>query len=101
MANIRQVREALITRILRGHGNTSPDQRRAAFLNTGLAEPLGTLASKVARRASTLTDDDIAGARASFSEDQLFEIIVSAAIGEAVRQDDVALAALSAAFGAE
>jgi hypothetical protein len=101
MANIRQAREALITRILQGGGKTSHDERRAAFLNVGLAEPLRTLVSKIARRASTVTDDDIAKARASFSEDQLFEIIVCAAIGQAVRQHDVALAALSAAQQAE
>jgi hypothetical protein len=97
MANIRQAREALITRILRGSGMASHDDRRAAFLDVGLAEPLRALVSKIGRRASSVTDGDIAKARASVSEDQLFEIIVCAAIGQAVRQHDAALAALSAA----
>jgi len=60
----------------------SPAQRRAAFNNAGLAEPLSTLIDKVARHAYRVTDGDIAAARASgLSEDQIFEIIVCAAIG--------------------
>jgi alkylhydroperoxidase/carboxymuconolactone decarboxylase family protein YurZ len=52
----------------------------------------------VARHAYKITDDDIAGARASgLSEDQLFEVIVCAAIGQATRQYETALAALKAA----
>jgi hypothetical protein len=100
MSDIRQARKAVLARILEGDGVASPAQRRAAFNNTGLAQPLSTLVDKVARHACKVTDEDIAGARASgLSEDQIFEIVVCAAIGQASRQYDMALAALEAATG--
>jgi hypothetical protein len=44
-----------------------------------------------------VTDEDITAAKASgLSEDQIFEIVVCAAIGQAERQYDAALAALDA-----
>ena len=50
------------------------------------------------RHAYRITDKDIASARDSgLSEDQVFEIVVCAAIGEATRQYDSAFAALEAA----
>jgi len=98
MSNITQARKALVTRILEGDGKASHTQRRAAFENTGLAEPLDTLISKVAKNAYRITDEDIAAARASgFSEDQIFEMVVCAAIGQANRQYEIALGALKAA----
>ena len=45
-----------------------------------------------------VTDEDFTAARQSgLSEDQVFEIVVCGAIGEATRQYDGALAALEAA----
>ena len=102
MSDIRQVHKAVVARILEGDGKSSPAQRRAAFNNTGLAEPLSTLVDKVARHAHTVADGDIAAVRASgLSEDQIFEIVVCAAIGQATRQYDTALASLEAATGKE
>jgi len=102
MSDIRQARKALTSRILEGDGKTSPSERKAAFNNSGLAEPLGALVDKVARHAYRVTDDDITAARVSgLSEDQVFEIVVCAAIGQATRQYDTALAALEAATGKE
>jgi alkylhydroperoxidase family enzyme len=98
MSDIRQARKALTTRILEGDCKASPSDRRAAFNNRDLAQPLGGLVDKVARHAHTVTDEDIAVARESgLSEDQIFEIVVCAAIGAATRQHDTALAALDAA----
>jgi alkylhydroperoxidase family enzyme len=102
MSNIRQARQAVVARILDGDGRASRAQRRAAFDNTGLAKPLSTLIDKVARHAHTVTDEDIAAVRATgLSEDQIFEMVVCAAIGQATRQYDAALAALEAATGKE
>jgi hypothetical protein len=102
MSNIKQARNALTSRILDGQGKASSSDRRAAFNNNGLAEPLGTLVDKVARHAHRITDEDIATTRKSgVSEDQVFEIVVCAAIGQATRQYDTALAALEAATGKE
>ena len=98
MTDIHKARKALIARILDGEGEASKSQRRASFENAGLAEPLATLIQKVATRAYAVTDDDIAGVRASgISEDQIFETVVCAAIGQASRQYDSAIAALDAA----
>lgn len=102
MSDIRQARKAVIARILEGDGRASRAQRRAAFDNTGLAKPVSNLIDKVARNAHTITDEDIAAARATgLSEDQIFEIVVCAAIGQATRQYDAALAALETATGKE
>jgi hypothetical protein len=102
MSDIRQARKAVVARILDGDGRASHARRRAAFNNTGLAEPLSTLIDKVARNAYTVTDEDIAAVVATgLSEDQIFEIVVCAAIGQATRQYDAALEALKAATGKE
>jgi hypothetical protein len=102
MSDITRARKALIARILEGDGRASHAQRRAAFNNAGLPEPLSTLINKVAKRACTVTDEDIAAAKTSgLSEDQIFEIVVCAAIGQASRQYDTALAALEAVTAKE
>jgi hypothetical protein len=98
MSDIRQARKALLARILEGSGEASPAERRAAFNNSGLAEPLIVLVDKVARHAYRVTDEDINTAKLSgLSEDQIFESVVCAAVGQASRQCDAALAALDAA----
>ncbi len=102
MSDVRHAREALTKRILEGEGKAPPSERRAAFNNSGLAEPAGTLVDKVARHAYRVTEEDITAARVSgLSEDQIFETVVCAAIGQATRQYDTALAALEAATGKE
>jgi alkylhydroperoxidase family enzyme len=98
MSDIQQARAALVKGILEGDGTASRDQRRAAFELAELSEPLGALLQKVARRAHTVTDEDVAAVRsAGLSEDQIFELVVCAAVGEATRQNETALAALQAA----
>jgi alkylhydroperoxidase family enzyme len=98
MSGFPKARKAVVARILDGDGRASPAQRRAAFDNAGLAGPLRTLVEKIAKHAHTVTDADLAAARASgLSEDQIFELAVCAAIGQATRQYDTALAALAAA----
>jgi hypothetical protein len=98
MSDIRQARKAVVARILEGDGKASHAQRRAAFDNAGLAEPLRTLIDKVAKHAYKVTDEDIAAVKASgLSEDQIFEIVVCGAVGQATRQYERALAALDVA----
>ena len=102
MSDIRLARKTLARRILEGDGKASRSERRAAFDNSGLAEPLSSLVDKVARHAYRVTGEDFAAVRASsLSEDQIFEVVVCAAIGEATRQYDMALAALEGALGNE
>jgi hypothetical protein len=98
MADIRQACKALVARILEGDGTASRIQRRAAFDNAELSNPASTLVDKVAQHAGKVSDDDIVAARASgLSEDQIFEIVVCAAVGQAARQYHTALAALDVA----
>jgi hypothetical protein len=98
MANIRQAREAVIALILEGDGHTPRAERRAAFDNAVHGGQLEMLVQKVARDAYKVTDEDVAAARASgLSEDQVFELVVCAAVGEASRQYDSGVAALEAA----
>ena len=98
----RMAHRALVTRVLEGDGRASRAARRAAFENAGLAEPLRTLIDKVARQPTRVTDEDIAAVLASgVSEDQLFELVVCAAIGQATRQYETALDALAEAMTGE
>jgi len=96
-SDITQAHKELLARILEGDGRASRAQRRAAFDNSGLGKPLSTLIEKVAEHPRQVTNEDIAAARAfGLSEDQIFEIVVCGAIGQATRQYDTALAALEA-----
>lgn len=91
----RQMHCAVVTRVLEGDGKASRAERRAAFENAGLTEPLRALIEKVARQPTHITNEDIAAVQAwGKSEDQIFELIVCAAIGQATRQYEAALAAL-------
>ena len=100
MTDISRLRRELVARVLGSGGTAPPDVRRAAFDGSGLDEPLSALVDKVAHHAHRVTDDDVAAARATgLSEDQIFEIVVCAAIGQADRQYTGALAALAAAIG--
>jgi hypothetical protein len=100
MTDISRLHRDLVTRVL-GSGGTAPrDMRRAAFDDAGLEEPLRGLVSKIARHSHQVTDDEIGAVRAAgLSEDQIFEVMVCAAIGQADREYHHALAALAAATG--
>ncbi|HVB39951.1 MAG TPA: hypothetical protein VNE83_03555 [Terriglobales bacterium] len=103
MSDIGKARKALAARIVEGAGASPHALRHAAFnhANAGLAGPPGAVVDKVARHADTVTGEDFAAAKASgLSEDQIFEIVVCAAVGQATRQYNAALAALDAAAGA-
>ncbi len=98
MSDITQLHHALIARILDGDATAPTELRRAAFDNSDLDEPMRTLIDKVAHHAYRVSDEDIAAVRAAgCSEDQIFEIVVCAAIGQASRQYRTAMAALAGA----
>ncbi|MHA7651592.1 hypothetical protein ACX9NE_21540 [Mycobacterium sp. ML4] len=101
MTDISELHRALVARILTGPAQAPTELRRAAFDNAGLSEPVRTLVDTIAYRSHQVSDDDIAMLRAAgFTEDQIFEIAVCAAVGQAGRHYDSALAALAAATGA-
>lgn len=89
---------ALVDRIRNGKGSAPIELRARAFGNTDVPEPLRTLIDKVATRPTEITDTDFATARAAgFTEDQLFEVVVAAAVGRSARMYDAGLAALAEA----
>jgi hypothetical protein len=96
--NKRAAHQALVDRVLTGEGRASADLRSRAFGNEGLAPPLDSLIGKVATRPSQVTDADFAAAKSSgLSEDQLFELVICAAVGQSSRLYEAGLAALAEA----
>jgi alkylhydroperoxidase family enzyme len=83
-----------VRHILECRGAAAPDRRAAAAAGTGLEGQLGVLVDIVHRHAYRVTDDDIAALRAHHSDDELFEIIVAAAVGAARHRLDAGLRAL-------
>jgi hypothetical protein len=95
----RSVHRLLVTRILHGPGRAPADQRARAFDNATLPEPLRPLLDKVATTSVQVTDADFATAmEAGFTDDQLFELVICAAVGQSTRQYEAGLAALAEAI---
>jgi alkylhydroperoxidase/carboxymuconolactone decarboxylase family protein YurZ len=61
----------------------TPSATRRAIANGAPPADLKTLVDKIRSRAYTVTDADVDALRRQYTEDQLFEIIVSAAFGAA------------------
>lgn len=102
MSNITAARTAVTQRVLEGDGESSREHRKAAFANAGVPEPARILIDKVTLRAAQISDEDIAAAKAGgLTEDQIFELVVAAAVGVSTRQYEGALAALAQATEAK
>ena len=100
--NKRAAHRALEDRILNGEGRASPEQRARAFGNAGLALPLDGLLGTVATRPAQVPDAEFAAARAAgVTEDELFELVICAAVGQSARLYNAGLAALADAVAAE
>lgn len=98
MTEVSQLHRELVARVLDSEAQAPREMRRAAFDNAGLDETARTLVAKVADRSYAVTDEDVAAVRASgLHEDQIFELMVCAAVGAADRQHKAALDALAAA----
>lgn len=88
-------RRAAVDNVLSPAGTASPEQRKAAFDNAD-SSPARALIAKVAANAWKVTDEDVAAAKAAgVSEDHIFELCVTAAMGQATRQLDAARAAIA------
>ena len=95
----RSIHELLVNRILHGSGRAPADQRARAFDDAELPEPLRPLLDKVATKSAQVTDADFAMAmEAGFTDDQLFELVICAAVGQSTRQYEAGLAALAEAI---
>jgi len=95
----RSIHKQLVDLILHGPGHAPADQRAQAFANAGLPEAVRPLLDKVATRSAEVTDADFAtAAEAGFTDDQLFELVICAAVGQSTRQYESGLAALAEAL---
>ena len=94
----RSLHRLLVDRIRQGPGQAPAAQRRDAFDNAELPEPIRELLDKVATRSAQVTDADFTAAmQTGFTDDQLFELVICAAVGESTRQYEAGLAALDEA----
>jgi alkylhydroperoxidase/carboxymuconolactone decarboxylase family protein YurZ len=99
MTDIAQLHRDLVARVHDSDARAPRELRRAAFDNSGLSEPLRTLVETVALQSHSVTDGGVDAARAAgLTEDQIFEIMVCAAVGQADRQYTSARAALAEAM---
>jgi alkylhydroperoxidase family enzyme len=90
-SQVKQFKEAVFFR----SGALDPAVRVAASLAARLPDALDPYVKKVARYAYEVTDEDIAALRhAGYSEDQIFEVTVSAALGAGLVRLEAGLSAL-------
>jgi hypothetical protein len=85
--------EATRRAVVDGSGAVDPSVRRQ--IASGQPPPeLASLVDKIRDRAYTVTDKDLDALRSRYSEGQLFEVIVAAAVGAAEYRLKAALAVL-------
>lgn len=95
---LRAAHRRLVRRVLDGDGRAPQPSRQRAYDNAEPVEPVRTLINKVATKPSQVTDRDIDLVKAAgCGEDEIFELVICAAIGQATRQYEVGLAALDEA----
>lgn len=75
------LRDRVLQRVLDGTGESDPAIRRAAADGSGVPADVQPLVDKIHHHAYKVTDDDVARLRATYGDDRMFEIIVSAALG--------------------
>jgi alkylhydroperoxidase family enzyme len=88
------LRDGVLRSVLDGPGATEPSLRHAAADARELPAELQDLVDKIHRHAYRVTDEDVARLRGKYSDDQLFEVVVSAALGASERRLVAGLAAL-------
>jgi len=87
--------EALRERILKGPGHLDSSIRVAAAQGGKLPAELDGYVGKVADHSYAITDLDVDGLRrAGYTEDQIFELTLSSALGAGLGRLDVGLRAL-------
>lgn len=90
-------RAAVVAAILERDGVTPGADRQAAFAGTPAEPAVAAYVATVRQHAYRVTDADVAALRAAGHADPaIFELTVAAAVGQATRQYDAALAVLAA-----
>lgn len=98
MSEFDEVRHRVIARAVHGRGVSTPAARRTAFDGKTDDVRVAALLEKVRERAWEITDADLKAAiDAGVPEDEVFELVVCAALGQAQRQLDAACHALDRA----
>jgi len=92
-----EARRALEDAVLRGPARTPAGLRDAIARGGDVPPELRELVGKIERHAHRVTDDDLAALAGRYSEDELFEIVVSAALGASMRRLEAGLRALEEA----
>lgn len=89
---VAQLQEA----VLASEGTLSREVRRAAF-EAGATDPaMAAFVRTVDRHAYEVTDEDVRNLGKSLSDDQIFELAVSTALGASMRRLKAGLDALAA-----
>ena len=92
----KALRDATAAALLTSRGATPQQLREAVAKGQALPE-LAALVQKIRTRAYTVSDQDIDALRSTYTEDQLFEIIVASAFGAARDRLSAALNAVEEA----
>jgi len=82
--------------VLRRPGHLDPALRQAIASRNAIPADLRPLVDKIRDHAWQVTDADLAALRSAYTDDQLFEIVLSAALGAARERLDAGLSALEA-----
>jgi alkylhydroperoxidase family enzyme len=75
------LREQALNSVLNGPGESDPAIRNSVADGKAIPAELHVLVDKIHRHAYKVTDEDINRLQAKYGDDQMFEIVVSAALG--------------------
>ena len=89
-------RDRVFETVLKGPGESLPAIRLAAAEGTGVPADLQALVDKIHHHAYKVTDADLSSAQSKYGDDQMFEIVVSAALGASRQRLLAGLEALDA-----
>jgi alkylhydroperoxidase family enzyme len=91
------LRDIVLETVLQGPGEIDPSIRAAAAARSSVPAELQDLVEKIHHHAYKVTDEDVARLKSTYTDDELFEIIVSAALGASRQRLLAGLDALNAA----
>ena len=94
--SLTELQAATRDAVVNGPGSTDPAVRRQVAAGQPPPE-LRLLVQKIRDHAYQVTDRDVESLRARYSEDELFEVVIAAAVGAAEYRLNAALAALEGA----
>jgi alkylhydroperoxidase family enzyme len=83
--------------VLRGPGHTDAGLRQRVAARREVPAELAALLDKIERHAYQVTGEDLASLKARYTDDELFEIVVAAALGSAQARLRAGLRALEEA----